>query len=97
MHQNTIPGVAIGITLMVVPCYLYLKALKRIVKSEREFTKSPFSEQLLRPPGESLREKIDEIRDDMGDQFLSLAAYIVSPPPRGSADRCPTRRQMPQP
>lgn len=79
MYQNTILGIIIGLTLAGVPCFFYLRALKRIVKGEREFTKSPFSEKLLRPPGESLRGKIDGIRNDLGEQFYSLAAYIAAP------------------
>ncbi|BDS05062.1 hypothetical protein NT6N_01020 [Oceaniferula spumae] len=42
MYQNTILGIIIGLILAALPCYLYLRALKRILRSERQFTKSPF-------------------------------------------------------
>jgi hypothetical protein len=47
--------------------------------AERALSRSPFTEKLLRPPGESLRLKIDEIRNEMSDVALKLAIALIAP------------------
>lgn len=79
MYQSPLLGIVMGLALILVPGLLYVRAISRMLSKEREFTKSPFSEKLLRPPGESLRVKIEEIRDDINEHTTVLALTIIAP------------------
>ena len=50
-----------------------------MLAEEKSRSRSPFKEKLLRPAGESLRLKVDEIRDEMMDTGFVLAALLVAP------------------
>lgn len=50
-----------------------------MLAKEKKRSVSPFTEKLLRPPGESLRLKIDEIHMSMMDTGLALAIGLVIP------------------
>jgi len=79
MYQNTFLVFGIGVFLILIPGIQYLRAINKMLKKEREFTRSPFSEKLLRPPGESLRIKIDGIRDEIHDLSVTFILSILSP------------------
>ena len=82
MDPNTLLNYIIGICLIFVSGFIFFRALSNLLKKEREYTKSPFAEKLLRPPGESLRVKIDAIRDEMDNLVLPFCLLYTSPSPR---------------
>ena len=69
----------IGAPLIFIPLYLLTRDLNRVLAEEKERSKSPFSEKLLRPPGETLRLKIDEIQSGIMDHHFSLALLVMLP------------------
>lgn len=69
----------LGLVLVITPVSICLRKLNRILQREKEATKSPFSEKLLRPPGESLRLKIETLREQIGDTFFKLGCYMLAP------------------
>jgi len=58
------PGLAIG----------FLLWRKRQQRAEK---RSPITKDLLRSPGHSLREQIDELADDIGVEVMALAVFPV--------------------
>lgn len=68
-----------GCVLIVVPVILISGSLKKLLAEEKKGRRSPFSEKLIRPAGESLRIKIDEIKSEFQDKFLDLILLILGP------------------
>ncbi|MFC5052011.1 nuclease-related domain-containing protein [Rubritalea spongiae] len=64
---------------MILPPALMLWGLKRVVANEKRHSRSPFSDKLLRPPGESLRIKVTELEDQLNDVLVSLVFTLISP------------------
>lgn len=68
-------------TVLVVGSIVLLKwQISRMHREEKEWSKSPFTRKMLRPAGESLRLKIDQIRDEMDEagMMLMLAVFLPS-------------------
>jgi len=72
-------GLLIGVPLSAVPIFWLKREIDAMFAEEAARSRSPFSEKLLRPAGESLRLKIDEIREKTRDQHLTLALYLCAP------------------
>lgn len=53
--------------------------MSRMFAEEKARSRSPFKEKLLRPPGESLRLKIEEIREEFMEKGMVLATLLVIP------------------
>ena len=79
MDQSILLKYAIGIILVLFPGFIFYRAMSHMLKKEKEHTKSPFSEKLLRPPGESLRLKIDALHNDIDNLAPSIVVPIVAP------------------
>ncbi|MGJ8673978.1 nuclease-related domain-containing protein [Rubritalea sp.] len=79
MPVATILNYTLGICLMLVPTLLMLWSLKRVVANEKRHSRSPFSDKLLRPPGESLRIKIIELEDQLNETVSSLGFALIAP------------------
>lgn len=79
MYYNHLLFFSFGIVLLLLPVSILLRKINRMLDREKEATKSPFSEKLLRAPGESLRLKIEDIRDQMGDLFFKLGCCLLIP------------------
>jgi hypothetical protein len=79
MDSQTIINILVGILLLFLPVILLLWKVKKLQKQERADTRSPFSQKLLRPAGESLRLKIDEIRNQIDDCLAPMALGLVAP------------------
>jgi hypothetical protein len=77
--MHPVSNLLIGLALIVIPALLFYWKLSRAIKKERGLTKSPFSNKLLRPPGESLRIKINELEDQLSEQLLVIALSLVAP------------------
>lgn len=65
--------------LVTVPVFWFDQKVKTMLKTENEGKRSPFSEKLLRPPGESLRIKIDELRTSYWENFFDLLPILFGP------------------
>ena len=65
--------------LVAVPVFWFDGKVKTMLKTENEGKRSPFAEKLLRPPGESLRIKIDELRLSYWDNFIDLLPILFGP------------------
>ena len=65
--------------LVAVPVFWFDRRIKTMLKTENEGKRSPFSEKLLRPPGESLRIKIDELRTSYWENFIGLLPILLGP------------------
>ena len=76
MDPNSLLSCIIGICLMLTSGFIFYRALAMLLRKEREHTKSPFPEKLLRPPGESLRVKIDTIRENIEDLMLPFVVLF---------------------
>lgn len=50
-----------------------------MLADERKRSRSPFTEKLLRPPGESLRLQVEELREDLTEICFKLGLYLVGP------------------
>lgn len=62
-----------------------------LLRSEKERWKSPFSEKLIRPAGESLRIRIEEIRSDLTDEILLFSVGVFGPGLLVLMNRAPER------
>ena len=69
----------LGFILMVIPLWLTWRAIERTLQAEKQKSRSPFGEKLLRPAGESLRLRIIEIRDGIMEEGLWLSGAFVLP------------------
>ena len=72
-------GIWIGGGLMMTALWVLHHGMNAMFAEEKNRSASPFTEKLLRPPGESLRLKIDEIRMSIMDTGLALAIGLVIP------------------
>lgn len=46
---------------------------------EKEKSRSPFTEKLIRPAGESLRLRVDELREEMMEPLFRIVVFLVAP------------------
>ena len=69
----------LGLLVMALGLGGLYRAMNSMLAEEKKRSVSPFTEKLLRPPGESLRLRIDEIRIKMMDKGLVLAITLVIP------------------
>ena len=67
------------LVLVAVPVFWLEWKIKTMLKAESEGKRSPFAEKLLRPPGESLRIKIDELRTNYWDNSFDLLPILFGP------------------
>lgn len=72
-------GIWIGSGLMAASLWALHREMNVMLAEERKRSVSPFPEKLLRPPGESLRLKIDEIRERMMASGMTMALGLVIP------------------
>ncbi len=82
MHEPThleVVNLLIGIVLLLGAFAFLHREMNRMFEEERARSRSPFKEKLLRPPGESLRLKIEEIREEFMEKGMVLAALLVIP------------------
>src|SRR3954468_9770328 len=75
MVTQVFNGVAAGI-LFMLPLFFIGWHLHRRRRRFKEYALDPFTELPLRPPGESLRLKIESLRDDF-DETLTMAALTT--------------------
>lgn len=70
----------VGVVVLVVGTIVFLKwQISRMHAEEKERSKSPFTRKMLRPAGESLRLKIDQIRDEMDEALMMLIVAVLVP------------------
>lgn len=67
------------LVLVAVPVFWLERKIKTMLKTENEGKRSPFAEKLLRPPGESLRIKIDGLRMSYWENFFDLLPILFAP------------------
>lgn len=67
------------LVLVAAPVFWFDWKIKTMLKKENEGKRSPFAEKLLRPPGESLRLKIDELRTSFWETFFDLLPILFGP------------------
>ena len=83
MIEDTLTGLLFKVILtllfVAVPIVWLLLKIKKLTKEENQNSRSPFSEKLLRPAGESLRLRIDEINSKLWDQILELVLLLFYP------------------
>lgn len=72
-------GIWIGSGLLAASLWVVHRGMNAMLAEEGRRSVSPFTEKLLRPPGESLRLKIDEIRESMMDTGIALTLGMVIP------------------
>ena len=69
----------IGILLGGIPiCYLAYQ-VKKVIAEERAKSRVPFTAKMLRPPGESLRLRIDDLVDKAADKTITCVGLIAAP------------------
>jgi hypothetical protein len=68
-----------GIILAGIPIALLAHHTKKVLAEEKAKSRTPFTDKLLRPAGESLRLKIDEIYEKMSDTAMIMVGLIVLP------------------
>ncbi|MGB6220694.1 nuclease-related domain-containing protein, partial [Haloferula sp.] len=73
------PGIIPGVLLIGTGFAALLVGINRTLAAEKAKSRSPFSEKMLRPAGESLRLKLDEIRDDLMENCMILGLLLMAP------------------
>jgi hypothetical protein len=63
--------------LIALPPVLALVFLNWKMKLERAQKRDPFTEPLLRPPGESCRQKVNELSDDLSSHLFWFVAPVI--------------------
>ncbi|MCW1887419.1 NERD domain-containing protein [Luteolibacter flavescens] len=71
--------ILVGGFLIVGAFALFWYGLRRMVAEEKRRSRSPFKEKMLRPPGESLRLKIDDLRERLHEQVILLSFAMMFP------------------
>jgi hypothetical protein len=66
------------IIVFVASCWIHRK-FKHLVAEEKAWSRTPFGEKMLRPAGEGLRLKLEEIHDEMMEVAMLLAVFVVAP------------------
>lgn len=69
----------IAASLLIGGYVWMLWGIKRMHAEEKERSKSPFTRKMLRPAGESLRLRIDVIRDQIDEAGMVLGLYAIFP------------------
>lgn len=70
-------GILIGIAFIGAAFWLMRRELGRIRDEEKRRSRSPFKEKLLSPAGESLRLKIEGLRERMLEEAMILSAFAT--------------------
>lgn len=69
----------IGLLLIGIPFAAIWLSMRKMFAAEKAKSRTPFTEKLLRPAGESLRMKIDEIRDQIMNVGMLMCGMIIVP------------------
>ena len=72
-------GFWIGLALAGGFLLLLWLGISRVLAEEKAASRSPFSEKLKRPAGESLRIQVEEVRDQMMDAGLAMTFQVLAP------------------
>ena len=72
-------GIGLGVLLVVTAFGAITVGTRRIFASERAKSRSPFTEKMLRPPGESLRLRLDDLRFDLLEAGMLTGAFLIAP------------------
>lgn len=78
-HNAMHAGTLIGWGMICGFSLLFYVGMKRMLAKEKAHSRSPFSEKLKRPAGESLRLEIEKIREEIGDSTLKLFLVAMLP------------------
>ena len=71
--------VLFSIALLVGALAFLHREMNRMFAEEKARSRSPFKEKLLRPAGESLRLKVEEIRDQIMETGFVMGVLVVAP------------------
>jgi Nuclease-related domain len=71
------PGIMICVGWVVASIWIIRWRLNRMLAEEKRRSKSPFKEKLLRPAGESLRLRIEEIHSDLLECGMALSLVVA--------------------
>ncbi len=66
---------AYGYLLLLAPLGIFIYMAHRKTEQLSAERKAPFSQELLRPPGESLRLKIDGLMNQLLEQVSGMTAH----------------------
>jgi len=77
LSQSALISIVLGGTILAASMYWLKRQVDHMLSEEKEHSRSPFSEKLLRPAGESLRLKIDEIRAEIVNHVLTLGLLLM--------------------
>jgi hypothetical protein len=72
-------GFWIGLAMIGGYFLLFHVGVNRMLSEEKASSRSPFSEKLKRPPGESMRLELERLRDEIGEAALKLSLSAVGP------------------
>jgi hypothetical protein len=72
-------SVPVGILLLVGGFGILSWAAKSLLVREKARWKAPFTEKMIRPAGESLRIRIEELRSELMEHLAVFAAYLMLP------------------
>lgn len=75
--MNLHPGIWAGLIVVAGGYFFLHREMKRMFAEEKRRSRTPFKEKLLRPPGESLRLRIEALRDEILEQGLILAGTLT--------------------
>ncbi|MCH7224536.1 nuclease-related domain-containing protein [Haloferula sp. A504] len=64
---------------MLTALVAVLVGTKRMLSAERAKSRSPFTEKMLRPPGESLRLRLDDLRLDLIEAMMAAGIFGLAP------------------
>jgi len=73
------PQFYVGLVLLIIPIAWLGYSVHRMFEGERRGKRSPFTEKLIRPAGESLRIRIGAIEELMMDRVLWLVPLFIAP------------------
>ncbi len=73
------PQFFVGLVLLILPIVWLGYSVHRMFEGEKKGKRSPFTEKLIRPAGESLRVRIEETQDKMMDRILWLVPLFIVP------------------
>ena len=71
--------ILISAFLISIPVAFFIWRMKVLLRAEAAHSKSPFSEKLLRPPGESVRNGLAEADDEFSLQLVIAVIALVLP------------------
>lgn len=72
-------GIGLGVLLVVTASVAITVGTRRVLAAERAKSRSPFTEKMLRPPGESLRLRLDDLRLDLFEAGMITGIFLMTP------------------